>query len=82
MASKQKIISKPDRLKRLAACVGISGFFLACLLAVLNYRQYMEGWQVKLLGFGLLTATVTTLAYGSVWVWIYNYFARRKTIKR
>lgn len=77
VAEKNKI-TKEDRLKRVGACCGISGFFLACLLAVLNYREHLAGWQVKLLGVLLLGAIVITLAYGSVWVWIYNYFSGRR----
>lgn len=46
-----KGISKSDRMKRLAACCGIAGFLLACLAALLNYRQHLQAWQVKVLHF-------------------------------
>ena len=64
-------------MKRLGVCCGIAGFFLACLAGVLNFRQHLESWQVNLLGTILIASIVIVLAYGSVWVWIYNFFRRK-----
>jgi len=75
---KQSGISRPDRMKRLAACCGIAGFLLACLVALLNFRQYFLPWQVKLLAAILIVSILTILAYGSVWVWIYSAYQKAK----
>jgi nicotinamide riboside transporter PnuC len=71
-------ISKPDRMKRLAACCGIAGFLLACLVALLNFRQYFQPWQTKLLAAILIVSILVILAYGSLWVWICNLYQRSK----
>jgi uncharacterized membrane protein len=65
-------------MKRLAACCGIAGFLLACLAALLNYHQYLQAWQVKLLGWILIGSIVIVLGYGSVWHWIYNAYQKSK----
>ncbi|MCE5186999.1 MAG: hypothetical protein LLF76_12830 [Planctomycetaceae bacterium] len=74
----EKVISKADRMRRLGACCGVAGCFLACLAALLNYHQHLQPWQVNLLGTILIVCIVIILAYGSVWVWIVNLYQKGK----
>lgn len=79
---KDSRISRADRMKRLAACCGIAGFLLACLVALLNFRQYFQPWQTTLLAAILIISILVILAYGSVWVWIVNDYQKRKSQDR